>query len=123
MTSILHAIPPRERVVIAGIVRAVVSHTGVSAETLESRLRTARAARARHLCMALIRECSALSLAEIGGLFGRGHDTVIHGIKAAQRAISADPETARAYHLILQRTIEAKQRAHQQQPDHHALKK
>ncbi len=62
------------------IIKAVCHTSGISRRALEGRGRDRRTASTRQLAMYLLREHTALSLSDIGGLLGgRDHTTVLHG--------------------------------------------
>ena len=104
-----------ERHEIRLIIAAVCEATGVTVESMTGISRTGRVAAARQLAMTLIRERTRLSLAEIGSLFDRGHDTVIHAIKATHKRIQTDPATAAVYAGVSTRDME--------RPNNHQQKK
>ena len=68
---------------IAEIVAAVAKVTGVSAQTMMSRLRTDEAVEARWIAWHYIHTHMGLQCAVIGRRWGKGvnHATVIHGLK------------------------------------------
>jgi len=100
---ILFSLPRATTEQIRRIVHGVAITTGVSDRSMMSRIRTARVAGARQLAMTLIREQTNLSLMEIGRLFNRGHDTVIHAIKATNARIINDEETRELHEELSQR--------------------
>lgn len=60
---------------------------GVSEEDIRSKKRTDNIAKARHICMYMIRRLTQLSLSDIGKLFSRDHTTVISSIKFVEGQI------------------------------------
>jgi chromosomal replication initiator protein len=65
----------------------------VRAESLCSKTRTRNVTEARHVAMYAIRQILALSLKEIGGLFGgRDHSTVLYSIQKIEGRLESDPE-------------------------------
>jgi chromosomal replication initiator protein len=60
------------------ILKAVAESFQVAVDELKSRRRTQHIAFPRQVAMFLVRELTSLSLAEIGGFFGRDHTTVRH---------------------------------------------
>ena len=64
----------------------------VSEEDIRGKKRNDNIAKARHLCMYLIRRLTELSLSDIGKIFSRDHTTVISSIKYIEGQISTVPE-------------------------------
>jgi chromosomal replication initiator protein len=67
---------------------AIVSRRySVSEEDIRSKKRNDNIAKARHICMYMIRRLTQLSLADIGKIFSRDHTTVISSIKYVEGQI------------------------------------
>lgn len=66
---------------------------GVSEEDIRGKKRNDNIAKARHLCIYLIRQLTELSLADIGKLFSRDHTTVIASINYVKGQIESVPGT------------------------------
>ncbi|MBQ8174413.1 MAG: chromosomal replication initiator protein DnaA [Clostridia bacterium] len=64
---------------------------GVSEEDIRSKKRNDNIAKARHLCIYLIRHLTELSLSDIGKLFSRDHATVIASTKYVKGQIESVP--------------------------------
>ena len=64
---------------------------GVSEEDIRSKKRNDNIAKARHLCIYLIRHMTELSLSDIGKLFSRDHATVIASTKYVKGQIESVP--------------------------------
>jgi len=97
------ALSPWELRRTTDVLRAVMAESGVDRGSLFSRRRTARVAAARQLAMALLRDATNMSLAEIGSIFGRGHDTAIHAIRAVKARRVTDLDLDRRYLFLLSR--------------------
>lgn len=77
--------PPRPERRHPDILGRVAQIFAIDRRALTGRSRSARTVAARQAAMLVLRECYALSLAEIGALLGnRDHSTVRYGITAAQ---------------------------------------
>jgi len=89
----LHEPPvPRPPVSIEEILRLVTQHFGVRPADLQSKKRTRSIVLPRQICMHLARECTMLSLEEIGGYFGgRDHSTVLHADEKIWAQMRTDP--------------------------------
>ena len=66
---------------------------GVSEEDIRGKKRNDNIAKARHMCIYLIRQMTELSLSDIGKLFSRDHATVISSIKYVEGQIASVPGT------------------------------
>ena len=67
---------------------AIVSRRyGVSEEDIRSKKRNDNIARARHICMYMIRQLTELSLKDIGKIFSRDHTTVISSVNIVKGMI------------------------------------
>ena len=66
---------------------------GVSIEDIRGKKRNDNIAKARHVCIYMIRNITELSLSDIGKLFSRDHSTVISSIKYIEGQIAAVPGT------------------------------
>jgi len=89
--------PPAARppVSIEEIIRLVTQHFGVRAADLQSKKRSRSVVLPRQICMHLARECTLLSLEEIGGYFGgRDHSTVLHADEKIRAQMLTDPSLA-----------------------------
>ncbi len=88
------------------IVRGVSIMSGVLPESMIGPGRVARVARARHVAMWLIRECTDLSFQEIGNLFGRRHHAaVMHACKNVAVWMEKDERLSSAIVEIRQAAI------------------
>lgn len=66
---------------------------GIPLESMFSRLRPRRLARARQVAMYLCRELTKRSLPQIGAQFGgRDHTTILHAVRAVPGFMESDPE-------------------------------
>jgi len=84
--------PPN--VTIGQIQQVVADVWGVTAEGLQSKLRTKTLTVPRQIAMHLTRDILALQLVEIGKAFGgRDHSTVIHSLQRASDLMATDPAT------------------------------
>ena len=81
LAEVMPGVPPGVRAATDTILRSVSILSGVSREEILHGGRQARVARARHIAMWLMRECTDLSFQEIGHLFGRDHSTVMCACK------------------------------------------
>ena len=82
---------------LATLLQLVAQHTGVSTDTLRSRLRDARTALARFFYYTLARECAPpaeRTLSAIGAFLGRDHGTVREGIVSLRNLMETEPEVA-----------------------------
>ena len=70
------------------IVNVIQQVTGVAPYEMKCKTRKTNVVFARHLCFYFLKECTDLSLREIGEMFGgRDHSTVINGKKRIQELI------------------------------------
>lgn len=83
----------------AEVIQAVAECGGVSAGSMLTSWRASHVARLRQLSMLIIRSeaCPHMSLPDIARIFDRDHTTIIHGIRAARKAIAENPDWARVY--------------------------
>lgn len=65
----------------------------VPEEDIRSKKRNDNIAKARHMCIYLIRQLTELSLSDIGKLFSRDHATIISSIKYVEGQIASVPGT------------------------------
>ena len=78
-------------VTIDKVLDEVARTTGVSREEITSRSRNAKIAKARHVCMYILREVTSMSTEEIGENFGgRDHSTVVYALKQQKEEIERD---------------------------------
>ena len=73
------------------IIDLISERYGVSEEELRSKKRTDNIAKARHLCIYLIRHLTDLSYSDVGKLFSRDHATAIASIKYVKGQIESVP--------------------------------
>jgi chromosomal replication initiator protein len=73
----------------------VAKFYGVDQADLVGGCRTQHVAMVRHIAMYLARTYCRLSYPELGGVFGRDHSSVIHGVHAIERRIHAQPAFAK----------------------------
>lgn len=78
-----------ETEVIDRIFRAVSRRTDVTPEEMRGKKRNDNIAKARHMCIYLIRQMTELSLSDIGKIFSRDHATVIASIKYIEGQIES----------------------------------
>jgi chromosomal replication initiator protein len=101
--------PPAKTVSVDDIKQVVSRHFKVAPETLVGRKRTSAIALPRQVAMYLARMLTNMSLADIGGSFGkRDHTTVIHGCDKVGEMVKTDAEFAAMVDRIAQ---EIKQKA------------
>ena len=82
-------------VLIDRVLSEVSSYFGLTAEDLCSKKRTAEIAMARQIAMYAIREMAAVSLTQIGDVFGgRDHTTVMHSSDRIEKLTKTNPEIA-----------------------------
>jgi hypothetical protein len=82
----------------AGIIASIVARrTGVPEQVIHSRVRNEKAARARQVCIALMRKFANISSADVGQLFERDRKTVGGADKVVQNFCDTDPEFKREY--------------------------
>ena len=77
------------------VILAILKECRVTVEELTSDTRTDRIAHARQIIMAALHD-RGFSTTEIGGLLGRDHTTVIHGIRAANARAPMKFKSSRA---------------------------
>ncbi len=79
-------------VLIDRVLSEVSSYFGLTAEDLCSKKRTAEIAMARQIAMYALREMAAVSLTQIGDVFGgRDHTTVMHSIHKVEDEMKVNP--------------------------------
>ena len=79
-------------VLIDRVLSEVSSYFGLTPEDLRSKKRTAEIATARQIAMYIIREMAAVSLTQIGDVFGgRDHTTVMHSIHKVEDEMKVNP--------------------------------
>ena len=78
-----------ETEVIDRIFRAVSRRTDVTPDEMRGKKRNDNIAKARHMCIYLIRQMTELSLSDIGKIFSRDHATVIASIKYIEGQIES----------------------------------
>ena len=79
-------------VLIDRVLSEVSSYFGLTPEDLRSKKRTAEIATARQIAMYIIREMAAVSLTQIGDVFGgRDHTTVLHSVNKVEDEIQVNP--------------------------------
>lgn len=75
------------------ILEMVSDRYSVTVEDIKSKKRTDAIAKARHLCVYLIRQMTELSWTDIGKIFNRDHTTIIASNKFIKDQIDIAPET------------------------------
>ncbi len=101
LPEILAAPLMNKQIRIIDIQRAVSSFYGVSVLELVSARRTALVVHPRQVAVYLAKEITALSLPQIGRLFGgRDHTTIMHSHKLITLKAAADPRLRRDLELI-----------------------
>lgn len=79
----------------------VAAHFNTDPETLQSRRRDRTTATARHVAIFLTREMTALSLPQIGSLYGdRDHTTVLNSITRIETSVGEEPAITTAVEII-----------------------
>jgi chromosomal replication initiator protein len=73
----------------------VAKFYGMAKADLLSGDRTQHVAMVRHIAMYFARVHCRLSYPELGGVFGRDHSSVIHGVHSVERRIHAQPAFAK----------------------------
>jgi len=92
-SSLAHVAPHRKPCDPARLIEIVARHQHLLPEDITGARRTKSVADARHLAMYLLREDSALSLPQIGALFGgRDHSTVAHGVAKITTELRRDEQ-------------------------------
>lgn len=86
--------PPKHFGSVLRIQRAVAADFNVPHDLFFSNSRVRPAARPRQVAMLLARELTHHSLPNIGRFFRRDHTTILHGIRAARKAIEEDKNLA-----------------------------
>lgn len=77
----------------ARIMEIVAEATGVTKLDLISHRRTIKVVRPRQICFYLMRQCTVMSLPEIGRRFsGRDHTTVLHGTRKIAELMETDAD-------------------------------
>lgn len=87
----IRTLSPKMESKYVGLINAVSSAFDVGPKTLTGRLRTDRASKARHAAFFIMRNHLGMTLEQIGLVFGRCHQTVMHGCKTAKNMIDTDP--------------------------------
>lgn len=88
------------------IIEMVAEHYDIGVRDITGKRRTSRLVEARHVAMALAREKTALSLAEIGREFGgRDHGTVINACRKINSKIESNPSTRRTLDFLRRNLI------------------
>ena len=77
------------------VIVAILKECGVTIAELTSDIRTDRIAHTRQIIMAALYD-RGFSTVEIGGLLGRDHSTVIHGIRATNARAPMEFKSRRA---------------------------
>jgi Bacterial dnaA protein helix-turn-helix len=80
---------------IERVIEIVGKFYGVAQADLVGSDRSQHVAMVRHIAMYLARTHCRLSYPELGGVFGRDHSSVIHGVHAIERRIQAQPAFAK----------------------------
>lgn len=80
---------PKE--IVDRIISVCSKHYNVKTEHTFSRCRSLNAFNARSISMYLIRKFTALSLKDVGEIFGRDHTTVISAVRRVNNLIETDP--------------------------------
>jgi hypothetical protein len=63
------------------MVRIVCLTLGITKDDILGKNRLARVAKARHVCIWLLRDTFNMTLATIGAIFNRDHSTIVHSLK------------------------------------------
>lgn len=82
---------PRERVTVDRIIEMTAQKSGIAATDILGKKRSEAISNARQIAMFLCRELTQLSLAQIGGAFGRSHTTVLHACTKVNSDMADDP--------------------------------
>ena len=94
----------RRRAGIEDIQGLVCKHYGIGLDQIRGRRRTSLVAEARQVAMYLARQLTDLSLADIGGRFGkRDHSTVLHSCEKIRGQIGENAELRRFVDESLER--------------------
>ncbi|MCB1076598.1 MAG: chromosomal replication initiator protein DnaA [Verrucomicrobiae bacterium] len=89
------------QVSVQEIIERVAEHYDISPREITGKRRTSRLVEARHVAMALAREKTDLSLAEIGKEFGgRDHGTVINACRKVASKVDSNPSTRRTLDFL-----------------------
>jgi chromosomal replication initiator protein len=92
-STLVQVAPYRKPCDPARLIEIVAKHLHLLADDMTGARRTKAIADARHLAMYLLREDSALSLPQIGALFGgRDHSTVAHGVAKITAELRRDEQ-------------------------------
>lgn len=91
---------PRVKNAVHQIVDVVAYFFGVTPAQIYGPRRFTRIATARQAVMYLANQNARFSTCYIGESIGRDHTTVMHGIRATQKAIALDAEVARQFALL-----------------------
>lgn len=91
---------PLQKNAVHKIVDVVADFFGVTPAQIYGPRRFTRIAAARQAVMYLANQNLRLSTNHIGESLGRDHTTVMHGIRATQKAIALDGEVARQFALL-----------------------
>lgn len=106
-SSLAHVAPHRKPCDPTRLIDIVARHLHLLPEDITGSRRTKSVADARHVAMYLLREDSALSLPQIGALFGgRDHSTVAHGVAKITSELQRD-ESLRNTIAVLRERIYA----------------
>jgi chromosomal replication initiator protein len=75
----------RDNLAFENIIKVVTLHTNITKEQMQSSSRKRDVVTARHIAMLIIKNCTSISLVEIGKRFGgRDHSTVIYSIQSSK---------------------------------------
>jgi chromosomal replication initiator protein len=80
---------------IERVIGIVGKFYGVAQAALLGADRSQHVAMVRHIAMYLARQHSGLSYPELGGVFGRDHSSVIHGVRMIEGRIKNQPAFAK----------------------------
>ncbi len=93
--------PPKKKIDIQTIQKAVAQHFDIPIESLRAKTRISRVVLARQVAMHLTRDLTDFSLVQIGKRFGgRDHSTVLHSCNKIEKALKNDPSLTRRLQTI-----------------------
>lgn len=98
--------PVGRRLGAAEIAQATARHFGMKVSELQGASRQRHIALARGVAMYLVREHTDVSLAKIGGYFGRrDHTTVLHAWRKIKKLLDGDLEVRRSVEVLRQTLV------------------
>ena len=97
-SSFVILFPDEDHLTITTIYEMILGYYKISEQQLKSRSRATNLARSRHMLTYLLRNCTSLSLSQIGTLLGgRDHTTILHGYNKIESALLSDANTRIAF--------------------------